>query len=235
MIRVNNTKENKLVESIIALGCKEIINNQNVNRCFNKLRLYSDELHRHSVNVSILSVVIGINVYKDLGAIRDLFVSGLLHDYGKLYVPIRILDKSDRLTKKERIEIEKHVRLGYEHLKQEKCFSNKVLRGVLEHHERMDGTGYGKKIIEKEISEFAKIIAIADVYDAMISDRVYRSKLERGIVYEYLFSNAGTHFNRSLVKTFINNTLSMDLDYVINESERQIIGYNFLDTVKEII
>lgn len=229
---INNAKEKVIINKILAIGCKELLYNPNVNKCFNKIIFYNDELHRHSVNVAVLSVIIGMYVYEDLSTIRDLFVSGLLHDYGKLYVPRKILDKSDELTQMERDEINKHVMLGYQSLNHEKCFSNHILSGVLEHHERMDGTGYSNRITEKEISEFAKIIMIADVYDAMISDRVYRSKLERGIVYEYLFCNAGTYFNRALVKIFINNTLSVDLGYVIEEVERRILGYNVFDATR---
>lgn len=231
-MRVNNTKENELVKEILATGCKDVINNPNVSKCFSRLKNYNKELHRHSVNVAILSVIIAIYTNKSHSDMTDLFISGLLHDYGKLYVPEKIINKSGILTVLERKEIEKHVLLGYKYLKKEMYFSNNILLGVLEHHERVDGKGYTEAKSENNISEFAKIIMVADVYDAMISDRVYRSRLERGIVYEYLFSNAGKYFSRPLVKGFINNTFTMDLNYVIKESERQIMGYADLEVAR---
>lgn len=225
------TKENELIKNVLAIGCKDILNDQTVGSCFNRLRNFNEELHRHSVNVSIISVIMGIYVGMSMSDIRNLFVSGLLHDYGKLYIPKGILDKPDVLTEIERRRIENHVYLGYCNLMDEKCFSNKILLGVLEHHERMDGSGYLKKS-EGNISEFAMIIMIADVYDAMITDRVYRTRVDRNVVYEYLFINAGRHFNKLLTKNFINHTLSMDLDYVIKIVERRVFDHNNIDEMR---
>lgn len=232
-MRGNYTKEKELIKSILNVGCREMLNEQNVISCFNKLEIFSNELYRHSVNVSVLSVILGLYAIKDMGEIKDLFVSGLLHDYGKLFVSKEILNKCDGLTMQERIAIEAHTTLGYKYLKHEQCFNDKILLGILEHHERMDGTGYGYRRSEKDISEFAKIIMIADVYDAMISDRVYRSKIDRGIVYEYLFSNAGNHFSSEYIKCFINNTLSLDLDYVIRVAEDDIFSDNSNNTLNQ--
>ena len=232
-MRGNHTKEKELIGSILKVGCRDILNKQNVKSCFNKLEGFSNELYRHSVNVSILSVTLGIYSGKDMSELRDLFISGLLHDYGKLFISEEILNKCNGLTLQERIEIEAHALLGYQYLKYEQCFNNKILLGILEHHEKMDGTGYGYRKSEKDISEYAKIIMIADVYDAMISDRVYRSRIDRGIVYEYLFSNAGSHFSSSLIKCFINNTLSLDLDYVIRVAEDNIFNNNSRSTLNQ--
>lgn len=226
------TKEKELTKKILAIGCKELINNPDVGRCFNKLKLHGDELHNHSINVSILSVIIGFYVYENINDIKNLFISGLLHDYGKLYIPNKIINKHDSLTKSERKVIETHAALGYQYLSKEKCFNNQILSGVLEHHERMDGTGYSNKKHENEISDFAKIIMIADVYDAMVSDRVYRMQIDKGIVYEYLFSNAGRHFSNALIKCFINNTISLDLNHVIEDSKSHILGYSTLEDIK---
>lgn len=220
---MSSTKEKELVRNILDVGCKDIINYPDVNKYFNMLWQNGNELVRHSINVAILSLIIGIYVFEDISETKDLFISGLLHDYGKLFIPTKILNKSGKLTLKEREEIKKHTILGYKYLKKGKCFSKDVLLGVLDHHERVDGTGYVKGKTSKDISKLAKVIMIADVYDAMISDRVYRQRLDRGIVYEYLFANAGKHFSRTFIKQFINTTISLDLSYVLKESRKLIL------------
>lgn len=218
------TKENELLQNILDIGCKDIMNNPDIYKYYNMLLKSGSELARHSINVALLSVIIGLNVFEDKNEIQDLFISGLLHDYGKLFIPYKILNKSSKLTVKEREEIKKHTILGYRYLKDEKCFSKDILWGVLDHHERVDGTGYGKGKTGKDISKLAKIIMIADVYDAMISDRVYKVSLDRGTVYEYLFYYAGKHFSKTLIKKFINSTISLDLDYVLKETKKHIIA-----------
>lgn len=220
------TKEEELIQRIISLGCREKINEPNISKLFGKLCMYNEELYRHSINVSILSMIIGSYVHDDIKEIKDLFVAGLLHDYGKLFIPREIINKCKGLTLKERRVVETHTTLGYLHLKKETKLNNKILSGVLEHHERIDGTGYGDKKHELNISSYAKIIMIADVYDAMISDRVYRRKIDRGIVYEYLLNNAGRHFSNELIKCFINNTVYIDLKYVVREIEGYLLGYD---------
>lgn len=222
-------REKELIDTILDIGFKDIVDNPNVGRCFNRLCQCGSELVRHSINVAILSVIIGIYVFEDKNDSKDLFIVGLLHDYGKLFVPDSILNKSLKLTSKEREEIEKHSFLGYKYLAEEKCFGKDILLGVLDHHERGDGSGYGYGKTSKEISELAKIIMIADVYDAMVTDRVYRARLDKAIVNEYLINNAGTQFSRNLIKSFLNNTIALDLNYVIREAYSNIFGYEQLE------
>ena len=234
MMGINNTyeKEDKLIKNIIATGCKAVINDPRVYKYVKDMAECSRQLYIHSINVAILSLIMGIKVIDDSKKLAELFTAALLHDYGKLFVPAKILNKTCGLTEHERCEIEKHSEIGYQRLLTDKYFNDRVLLGVLEHHERMDGTGYAKGKCGSDISSYAKIIMIADVYDAMISDRVYRTRIDRGIVYEYLFSNAGKHFSRLLIKSFINSTLSLELDYVICEVEREIFGDSIDETVK---
>lgn len=215
-------KERKVIKELIHTKCLEAIGNPDISKYLDEIRSYNKELYSHSINVAVLSVVIGINVLDREKDIKDLFTSALLHDYGKLYVSKRILNKKDTLTRNERCEMEKHPLYGYRRLNQDNKLSNDILMGILDHHERIDGSGYGNGKCEDEISKFAKIIMIADVYDAMISDRVYRKKLGRGIAYEYLFKKAGTDFCRPEIRCFINTTISLDLDYVISEFTKNI-------------
>ena len=142
-----------------------------------------------------------------------------------------ILNKSSALTTGERENMERHCELGYIKLKEAGCFNDCVLQGILDHHERLDGTGYSKGKKEEEISSYSKVIMIADVYDAMVSDRVYRKRIEKGIVCEYLFGNAGRKFCGEYIKSFINSTLFLDLDYIVME----VVGYIIEDSLNDVV
>ena len=98
--------------------------------------------------------------------IHDIGVSGLLHDIGKTMIPNEILNKPGRLTDDEFNIMKKHSVYGYNMLKDRKDLNNSILMGVLQHHERIDGTGYPLGFDSPEICQFAKILSVADVYDA---------------------------------------------------------------------
>lgn len=227
-------KERIIIRELLSEECIKATNNPDISRYIDEIGSYSKELYSHSINVAILSVILGINIFDREKDITELFTSALLHDYGKLSLPKCILDKRDVLTKSERYEIEKHTSCGYQILKEDNKLSNDVLMGILDHHERVDGSGYGNRKHEEEISKLAKVIMIADVYDAMISDRVYRKKIGRSVVYEHLFKNAGKEFCRSEVRCFINNTISIDLDYVIREVKNYMINSCGINRVNRV-
>lgn len=166
-----------------------------------KLMKYSKETYYHSLHVATISLLIG----KNIGILdcHELYLAALFHDYGKLFISKNILDKPDKLTNVERKIIESHPALGYEYLRRNMNLSEIVLNAILDHHEKFDGSGYGFNKKDKDISIFAKIIAIADVYDAMVTDRIYRKKIDKKIVKEYIRNNSGKQFNKELVKCFI--------------------------------
>lgn len=137
------------------------------------LRGFDDMTYMHSMNVALICNVIGgwLNLPKD--ELNVLVVSGLLHDIGKLRIPPEIISKPGKLTDEEFEIIRSHPKLGYDIL-QPKDLDERVKQAALQHHERMNGSGYPKKLPGTEINSFSSIVAIADVYDAMTSNRVYR-------------------------------------------------------------
>jgi HD-GYP domain-containing protein (c-di-GMP phosphodiesterase class II) len=100
--------------------------------------------------------------------------SAIFHDFGKVKIDQQIIDKPDHLTPNELKEIKFHPALGYKYIKQIPFLDKSVSYGVLMHHERMDGSGYPLGLKENNIHKFGRIIAIADVFDAVNSDRVYK-------------------------------------------------------------
>ena len=143
------------------------------------MRGYDDVTYVHSVNVALLSNMIGRLVYPNISKeeLDVLTLSGLLHDIGKMMVPDNIIQKKGRLTLPEYGVVKTHVLFGNNILKGLKNLDPRVAEVAMRHHERCDGTGYPGGYRRDQIEPFARIVAIADTYDAMTSDRVYRAAI----------------------------------------------------------
>jgi HD-GYP domain-containing protein (c-di-GMP phosphodiesterase class II) len=148
----------------------------------------------HSARVAEVSVDIGELMGLRSSTLRVLAQGGLLHDIGKIGVPDHILNKPDLLTADERHEIEKHPGMGWEIIRQSPSLRG-ALAVVRQHHERMDGTGYPDRLAGKEIALEARIAAVADVWDALTSDRAYRPAWPADRALEVMLTGRGTHFD----------------------------------------
>ena len=177
----------------------------------------NSEEEQHSKRVSSLCEAIGTAMGMDEAALNQLRTLGLLHDIGKIAIDNSILNKPDRLTKKEWNEIKRHPETGYRILSSVNDMAE-LAEFVLAHHERWDGKGYPKGIKGEEIPLQARIAAVADAYDAMTSKSAYRNPLPESIAVEELEKNAGTQFNPEIVQIFINKVInkkvktSVDID-----------------------
>lgn len=130
-----------------------------------------------------------------------IYLSGLLHDIGKIGVPDEILGKPDKLTDEEYEVIKKHPVRGYEILKHLKQF-RKVLPGVLHHHEEVDGTGYPYGLKGDQIPMMARILAVADGFDAMTSDRAYRAGMSVERATRIIRNGSGSQWDSEVVEAF---------------------------------
>lgn len=140
----------------------------------NNTREADEYIYTHSLNVSMMSMLIAR--WADYGneEVRMLIKSGLLHDIGKVKVDKIILEKSGRLSIGEYLQAKQHSRYGYEMIVGKPGVTDDICMGVLMHHERENGSGYPLQLKGDRIHGFAKIIAVADVFDAMSSNRTYR-------------------------------------------------------------
>lgn len=136
----------------------------------------TDPIYRHGVNVATLSALLGKWIGFEQSKVNLLTYSALLHDLGKTKIDIEILKKEGALSKDEFNQIKTHTNSGYQIIKQIKFLDKAVSYGILMHHEREDGSGYPLGLKAEAIHPFAKIIAIADVFDAINSDRGYKKK-----------------------------------------------------------
>lgn len=187
------------------------IHHKDALQCFMSIPRYNHELYRHSTNVAFYSTIIGGAYYQNTNDLKELFLAALFHDIGKLKIPRELLDKPDKLTADERRIIEQHPLMGYVLLQERTNLPERILNGVLDHHERVNGSGYNGKQ-GNDISDYAKIISVADVYDAMTSNRVYHKSFPQEIVCNYLYSNAGDLFEKKLVDYFTNHIFDIDND-----------------------
>jgi len=165
----------------------------------------------HSERVAMLSALLALKVgYSEEDAER-VRISGLVHDVGKIGVAEAVLCKPGRLTDEEFDLIKTHPRIGYEIMKEIPNFQD-ILPGVLHHHERWDGNGYPEKLSGEDIPHMARVMALADTFDAMSSNRAYRAGLPREKVFAEFRKCAGSQFDPDLVESFL------ALDFTIYDS-----------------
>lgn len=177
--------------------------------------LRDDETLGHSARVVQIALEIGKIMGLEAQALEDLERGALLHDIGKLGIPDRILLKPGPLDPEERKIMQTHASFAYELLKPIK-FLERALSVAHAHHERWDGSGYPEGLRGEEIPLLARIFAVADVYDAMTSERPYRPARTHEEALEYIRSQAGKHFDPGVVKAFlsIEDTLQSVLNLV---------------------
>lgn len=167
------------------------------------LRSFDDYTFGHSVNVAVLSCIIGISMDLNDYELSDLVLAGLLHDIGKLKIPTEILNKQGQLTKEEYQLMKTHPKQSYELLVDRTDISSKVKNAVLLHHENEDGSGYPTGMTGEELPRITKIIHVADIYDALVTDRAYKEGYSPFEAIEYLMGASGILVNREIVQAFI--------------------------------
>lgn len=155
--------------------------------------------YNHSMRVQEYSIKISKELGLDKRRLENLYVASLLHDIGKINVQAEILNKPDKLTDEEFSLIKMHPIDGAEILKHQKGVSEIILQ----HHEKLDGSGYPFGLKSEEILLESKIVTVSDTYDAMTQDRVYRNALRADEAVRELKKWSGIHFDQEIVNTLI--------------------------------
>lgn len=203
----------------------ELLGNDDILYNLSEIKSVDDYTFEHSVNVCILSLITGIGLGFDITRLRELGVGAMLHDIGKLCIPQEILKKPSQLTVDEFEEIKKHTVFGYEILKKSDKVSLVSAYIAFGHHERFDGSGYPLQLKNENIQLCARIAAVADVYDALTSDRVYRKKLRPNEVYEYITSLGANHFDPRVIESFVKyvTIYPIGTGVLLNTRERALV------------
>lgn len=160
-------------------------------------------LYSSAINVALLSVLIGWELGLNNDMICQLFMGGIFHDIGMAMLPKEVIYKKETLTADEKKLLLHHPLKGYDYLKDKGFLSSYVRAIALGHHEHVDGSGYPHKKSGEEIHILAQIIGIADIYDAMTSDRPYRQALPVNEALEHIMSVADKYYNLEIIKAFI--------------------------------
>ncbi len=181
----------KIVEEILSKG--------ELTLDLTDLRSFDDYTYAHSVNVAVISCVIGLGMKMNEEDLNNLVMAALLHDLGKQSVPQEILNKPGRLTQEEYQIMKSHPLLSYEMIKERWDLSAQIKIAVLYHHENVDGSGYPEGLEGKEQTLYTKILHVADVYDALVSKRPYKEPDSPYEASEYLMGGSGIMFDRQVV------------------------------------
>lgn len=191
------------VEQLIA----EIQTSENVTAGLSSIWSCDEYTFAHSVNVCFFSLILGLTRYYSRDKLHELGVGAMLHDIGKIQTPAAILSKPGSLTAEEYAIIQRHPEDGFNILK--KLFSVNLLSAhvAYQHHERFDGKGYPRGLSGDEILETARIVAIADVYDAVTQDRVYKRKVQPMEARRLMLEAEGSQFDGDLLQRFFERVL----------------------------
>lgn len=159
-------------------------------------------LFSHSVNVAIISLLIGIYLDYNREVLINLCVGALLHDIGKTLIDIDIINKETPLNYEEFEIVKSHCEKGYYYLYEKDYIHSDIKQIVLQHHERIDGLGYPKGLIGNQINILSKIVSVANTYDTLTSDNYYMDSMSASDAIEYIMSHADSIFDFNVVNVF---------------------------------
>ncbi len=178
----------------------------------------SDEYtFKHSVDVATIAMIIAKKQGLSQEEIREIGVTGLLHDVGKTKVPLEILNKPGKLTDDEFAVMKQHSVFSYNIVKENKEFSPNVCLGVLQHHEKINGRGYPLGLNEKEISPYAKILSVADIYDALVTERPYKAAYSQRDAVEMIMSMT-MELDMTAMKSFLESMILYPVGSIVELS-----------------
>ncbi len=204
-----------IVDSLIT----EILYKDNLSYNIIDFKNYDDYTYQHCLNVATLAISTGIAMGLGEGMLHDLGMAGLLHDIGKMMIPIEILNKPGKLTDEEFDIIKEHPVNAVNLLKDLVPYS--VLSGIQSHHEKLDGTGYPYGIAGSNIHFYGRVLAVCDVYDALTSDRSYRMTSFPSEVIEYIMGCADKHFDYEILKSFLQVIVAYPIGTFVKLSDKR--------------
>jgi len=192
------------VNQVVSEMADSVLRNPDALTSLSRLKHFDEYTFFHSVNTSLLALSLGRNLGIDEASLHQLGVGTLLHDIGKTKIPLEILNKPGKYDAHEFEIMKQHVMRGAEVLSQTTGLTDSYLKPALEHHERVDGTGYPYQRHKCDLSQFGMMAAVVDIYDAITSERCYHKAkpAHEALQFLYLISQKG-HLEHTLVQRFI--------------------------------
>lgn len=169
-----------------------------------KLRRRDEYTYTHCINVCVLALLLSAQLGNDESITKKVGLAGLFHDIGKVFIPEEILNKNGPLTSEEFMVMKKHPELGCQYVKRYNL-PDEIVSGIRDHHEKLNGKGYPRGLMGAEISETARLISIADIYDALTSRRVYKDPMLPHQALCLMYSMCGDELDEQLFAAFIHS------------------------------
>lgn len=216
----------KLSESIM----NDLLTNKDIAVNLVDIKKKDDFLFQHSMNVAVLSMIIGSELNINARDLKVLCLGAMLHDIGKTLIPEDLIMKKGKLSAAEKRLYEEHPQRGYDYLRGSQSVSARARIVTLQHHERCDGCGFPKQIVDAHT--FSKIVAIADTYDNLTSDTPRHSAIPANEALEYILGNAGSQYDIDCVRAFNARVIPYPVGTLIRLSNGSVaivreINHNF--------
>ena len=190
---------NKVVMDIVT----GVLDNGDVMCNMRDIKKYDDYLYFHSVNVGVISAMVGAALKLPEALLRDLTTAAMLHDVGKRFLPIEVINHEKELNEEELKVYKTHSKQGADYVRDRFTFSVYVIQGILQHHEWYNGDGYPLGRIENDIPIIARIIGVVDTYDVLTSDRPHRPAYSNAEAMEYIMGLSGRRFDPQIIEAFM--------------------------------
>lgn len=220
----NNTESESFTEASNKITqdlMKAITENDAIAVDVDMLKVSDEYTFKHSVDVATIAMIIAKKHGMNEKQIYEIGISGLLHDVGKSKIPNEILNKPGRLTDEEFAIMKQHSVYGYNILKNKPELSEYVKLGVLQHHEKINGRGYPLGVVKEKICPYARILAVADVYDALVTERPYKSAFTKRDAVEMLMSMTG-ELDINAMKSFLESVILYPVGSIVTLSNGEI-------------
>ncbi|KPJ90354.1 MAG: hypothetical protein AMJ53_13815 [Gammaproteobacteria bacterium SG8_11] len=202
-IRLGKNVDVKQAKQLVSQLAENVVANPTALVWLTQLKNKDEYTSLHSLNVCVLSLFFGRSMNFSTQQLHTLGLGALLHDVGKLQVPTEVLNKPGRLTTEEFGVMKKHTVFGYDLMKNQGELSSDALDIIVQHHERLNGSGYPYNLQHGEISHFSKLVSIVDVYDAITSNRVYHKETTPFNALNDIYKHREKEFDTRLVEHFI--------------------------------
>lgn len=224
---VSEVKLRMTVENVV----EDVLRNGDVMCSMMDIRNYDDYIYYHSVNVGVLSAMVGARYGLPKDQLYQLTITAMLHDIGKKFLEYDVANADRPLTEEETEAYRQHTRLGAEFLRSTYNFTSAVYTGVLMHHEHYNGEGYPFGKSGNDIPLFARIIRMNDSYDRMLFLRPQREQMSPSEAMEYLMAMAGAEFDPELVNVFLRRmaVYPIGCEVELSNGQHGVVIKNFQD------
>ncbi len=181
------------------------------------LKVSDEYTFKHSVDVATIGMIVAKKMGMNKSQVFDVGVAGLLHDIGKSKIPNEILNKPGRLTDEEFAIMKQHTIWGYKILEKNKDISDDIRKAVLQHHEKINGMGYPMRLNSLEICPYAKVLSVADVYDALVTERPYKKAFTQRDAVEMIMAMT-LELDIGVMKSFLKSVILYPVNSVVQLS-----------------